>query len=98
MRRALAALPALYFSFLLPAGVTTAQTPAPMPAAAVDPAQRDEHALMERLGQLSEAINKNPQAQDAWRYQMAQAEITWQLAARCKVKERDGWLKVTVDS
>jgi hypothetical protein len=54
--------------------------------------------LLTRLSQVSEAVVRNAQSPQAWRYQIEQADVLLQLAARAPQAERDNWLKMAIDS
>ena len=105
MRRASSWLSALS-SCLLAAGAYAADPTNPpaepegvQPVAAVStPADPELQRMLEQLSQLSEYLGRNPQAPQAYRYQLSQAEVLLQLAVRGKGEERDRWLRMAVDS
>lgn len=96
-------LPALSSALLIAAN-TLASTPyAPNAAPAAPTTVRlDEEQqlrpLLERLTQLSQFIEHNPQSPQLWQYQLEQAEVLLQLAARSRQKEREGTLRMAVDA
>lgn len=73
-----------------------AQAQAQAEAASAD--EREVQGMLERLSQISKAIAADPQGPNAWRNQIAQADVSLHLAMRSKGKERDDWLKMAVDS
>jgi peroxiredoxin len=103
MRRALNALGC---SLLLAAGALAAHPAARVaaPAAANAPApgiaagDQELPLLLAKLNQLSDFIDRNTESPQLWRYQLAQGEVLLQIAAHSKPEERDGWLRMAVDS
>jgi hypothetical protein len=114
MRRASSWLTALVSSSVLAAGAmaqvpspyAAIRQPAPMPPAAVaqpaqpaSPEDREVQALLDRLSRVSDTLVRNIQSPQAYHYQVEQADVLLQLAARThKADERDNWLKMAVDS
>jgi hypothetical protein len=68
------------------------------PDAGLSQADREVQQLLNRLTELGNWISQNAQSAQAYRYQMAQADVMLQLGARSKAKERDDWLRMAVDS
>jgi Thioredoxin-like len=77
---------------------TTATVPAPAPQATISPAEQEVQKLLNKLTELGNHISLNPQGPQAYRYQIAQADVMLQLAVRSKGKERDDWLRMAIDS
>lgn len=96
-------LPTLGSSLLIAAN-TLASTPyspnaAPAAPATVRPDEEQQlRPLLERLTQLSQFIEHNPQSPQLWQYQLEQAEVLLHLAARSRQKEREGTLRMAVDA
>lgn len=66
---------------------------------AVTPAERELQVLMNQLTQVSDALVKNMESPQSWRYQLQQAEVLVQIAARTtKTSERDNWLRMAIES
>lgn len=61
-------------------------------------ADQELQLLLARLSELSDFIGRNTQSPKLWRYQLAQGDVVRKLAARSKAEERDGWMRIAVDS
>jgi hypothetical protein len=100
MSRTLGWLTSLAGSALLAAGAAAAPikpaAAAPAPAAASE--DQSIKPLLDRLTALSERISREAQSPLAWRAHLEQADVMLQLAARARPEERDGWLRMAVDS
>ncbi len=90
-------------SLVLVTGVAGQPAPSPATAASAQPApatpaDQEMQTLLERLSKAGEALVRNVQSPEAWRYQIEQADILVQLAWRATGQERDNWLKMAIDS
>jgi hypothetical protein len=61
-------------------------------------ADQKEQRLHARLGELGDSIRRTTQTAKLWRYQLAQGDVLFQLAARSRIGQRDTWLRAAVDS
>lgn len=103
MRRVWRGMAAMGGSLLLASG-TMAAPPAnngasseAMTEAVVQQEDKETQQLLQRLTELSQQIQQHGETAQGYRYQIAQADVMFQLAARSKGKEREEWLKMAVD-
>jgi len=70
----------------------------PAPAPALSAEEQQLRPLLERLSQLSQLIERNPQSPQLWQFHLEQADVLLRLAGSSQKKERDSILRMTVDA
>jgi hypothetical protein len=70
---------------------------APTPATEQLADEREMRPLLERLGQLSQLIDRDGQSPQAWQHHLEQAEVLLRLAGYSRDKERETTLRMAVD-
>lgn len=82
--------------YVLTAPAAGAAWSAPAPALSAE--EQQLRPLLERLSQLSQLIERNPQSPQLWQYHLEQADVLLRLAGPSQKKERDSILRMAVDA
>lgn len=77
---------------------TRAGAAQPAPAPVMRTEEQQLRPLLERLSQLSQFIERNPQSPQLWQYHLEQAEVLLRLAGPSQEKERESILRMAVDA
>jgi thiol-disulfide isomerase/thioredoxin len=73
--------------------------PKPTPTATEEIADEQQlRPLLDKLSELSQAIDRNAQSPQVWQYHLEQAEVLLRLAAQSRQKEREDILHMAVDA
>ncbi len=82
------------------APVKAARTISKAPATTTEEVADEEklRPLLDKLSELSQAIDRNAQSPQVWQYHLEQAEVLLRLAAQSRQKEREDILHMAVDA